>query len=607
MISMGSKPSKGKSRGGRRNSINNNTNNKNTNNVKSTIGGGGADRNAHGTTTILSGGGGVGGAAAFAIRQRSDSTDSTRGAFYQGSGRGTSVSRNLQNAERVAPTVREVVTGHHERRPRRLKQGSAHHRHEQNASMASLASYVMHSIDPLGDGTTAAAAMDDIHSPPPSPHPTPLREGSTGMPASPRTTEARKALFAGTIAGGGKNLLPPQSHQYHHRSTVKDATKTKDLDIPESRGSIYYFAQNSDNPNYGAMGLNDDDDDGPGGNVSRNTSLFGDHALLAVSAHRKENVHPPQDDPNIQSTTTQEDEIQMFSSMVHASEKPRSHDTHNNNNNRGHHHHHHSEAEGPSSADISDTSLFSSDSDADSYAALGTTTKDCVHRCLSMLDPTDWLMKDALLHEGTGACLCDQRSYTLAGLIRHFFYNPLSPEFSSLQQFDWAIVLGIVIGLYTAFWKWLIDGGVHVIWETVPQKLLEWGVFTGPDGAFPLPHFIWIVPAVFGGVLSYIFAVLPHQIPDQNEWINAVHSRGVQDYRTALPLFLLSTAGMWSGLGLGPELPLVLTGGMAGSWLALLTKQSMLQARVMNLTGASAAVAGFFGFPMAGALFVLEM
>lgn len=61
------------------------------------------------------------------------------------------------------------------------------------------------------------------------------------------------------------------------------------------------------------------------------------------------------------------------------------------------------------------------------------------------------------------------------------------------------------------------------------------------------------------------------------------------------------------GLSLGPELPLILTAGMIGSRLAVLCKQSMLQARVLNLTAASAAIGGFFGFPMAGALFVLEV
>ena len=54
-------------------------------------------------------------------------------------------------------------------------------------------------------------------------------------------------------------------------------------------------------------------------------------------------------------------------------------------------------------------------------------------------------------------------------------------------------------------------------------------------------------------------------------------------------------------------MPLVLTAGMVGSWLALKTKQSVLSSRVMNLVAASAAIGGFFGFPMAGALFVLEL
>lgn len=101
--------------------------------------------------------------------------------------------------------------------------------------------------------------------------------------------------------------------------------------------------------------------------------------------------------------------------------------------------------------------------------------------------------------------------------------------------------------------------------------------------------------------------ILPRKIPGQNEWIQSLHSRGVQEHETFLPLFVLSTLAMSSGMSLGPELPLVLTGGMVGSWLAVICRQSMLQARVMNLTAASGAIAGFFGFPMAGAMFVLEV
>jgi len=118
---------------------------------------------------------------------------------------------------------------------------------------------------------------------------------------------------------------------------------------------------------------------------------------------------------------------------------------------------------------------------------------------------------------------------------------------------------------------------------------------------------MWICPTIYGCVLSYAFAALPTKIPNQNDWISNIHSKGVQEADTFLQLFLLATLSFTSGLSLGPELPLVLTAGMAGSYLGILTRQSVLQARVLNLVAASSAVGGFFGFPMAGALFVLEL
>ena len=225
-------------------------------------------------------------------------------------------------------------------------------------------------------------------------------------------------------------------------------------------------------------------------------------------------------------------------------------------------------------------------------------------RVMYFLDPTDWLLAD-LKHDEDGQAYFDESSeWNLAGWFRHFFFNPEVPEFTSLQQFTWAVILGVVMGFYTAMWKSLIEHCVHFVWNTVPSHLFLWGFF---PSSFPLANYMWIIPTIFGSVLSYLFAILTDQIPGQNEWIHAVHSRGVQDHNTFLHLFALSTAGMASGLALGPELPLVLTGGMFGSYIGVLCKQSMLQARVMNLTAASAAVGGFFGFPMAGALFVLEI
>ena len=228
-----------------------------------------------------------------------------------------------------------------------------------------------------------------------------------------------------------------------------------------------------------------------------------------------------------------------------------------------------------------------------------------------MLDPIPWLEADAILPsagEEVGVQFPEDKGHrTLRGLARTFFFNPAYPEFTSLQQFVWSIIIGVAMGVYTAVFKYLIDGCVDFNWVAVPAFLKKVGFFTDRDGLFPMVHYMWLCPTFYGCSLSYIFAALSRKIPTQNEWIQNLHSKGVQDCATFWQLIFLSTLGMASGLSLGPELPLILTAGMAGSYLGILTRQSVLQARVLNLVAASSAVGGFFGFPMAAALFVLEM
>lgn len=59
-------------------------------------------------------------------------------------------------------------------------------------------------------------------------------------------------------------------------------------------------------------------------------------------------------------------------------------------------------------------------------------------------------------------------------------------------------ILKIIITL--AKWTSLVDFLVHLVWNEIPEKLLVWGIFTDLDGQFPLPHYMWICPAIFGGV-----------------------------------------------------------------------------------------------------------
>ncbi len=84
--------------------------------------------------------------------------------------------------------------------------------------------------------------------------------------------------------------------------------------------------------------------------------------------------------------------------------------------------------------------------------------------------------------------------------VRNCFYDTEQPEFTSLQQFCWAIVIGVLMGIFTAYWGKLIEACVEFVWKDVPEFLYENGIFTDLNGGLPLPHYMWICPTILGGV-----------------------------------------------------------------------------------------------------------
>jgi hypothetical protein len=134
---------------------------------------------------------------------------------------------------------------------------------------------------------------------------------------------------------------------------------------------------------------------------------------------------------------------------------------------------------------------------------------------MSILDPASFLMREVKFTAEGFPYFDNRAEWTIAGFIRWLLFNPISPEFTSLQLFCWAVLLGVAMGFYTAFWKKIIEHSVEFMWKELPEALLENGLFTDLDGSFPLYHYMWICPAFWGGVLSYIFAILPTPIPGQ--------------------------------------------------------------------------------------------
>ena len=227
--------------------------------------------------------------------------------------------------------------------------------------------------------------------------------------------------------------------------------------------------------------------------------------------------------------------------------------------------------------------------------------------CLSKIHPRDFFTdaKEAVEENAGVSHGTKAKEGTLRALVSFLFNDPKSPDLSFVQMTVWAVIVGALMGLYTLVWHYLIEKAIELVWETLPKCLFDWGIFTDSEGRLPLKHFFWMCPSLFSAILSFAFAEL--DIPTQNDWIKMIHRKGEVDFKHFLSLFILSTLGMASGLSLGPELPLLLTAGMIGSWISRQLKHNVTHTRIVALTAASAAIGSFFSFPMAGALFCLEV
>lgn len=92
-------------------------------------------------------------------------------------------------------------------------------------------------------------------------------------------------------------------------------------------------------------------------------------------------------------------------------------------------------------------------------------------------------------------------------LMKNIVYDSEKPEFTSSQQTTWAVLIGFFMGIFTALWNTVLETSVEVVWVKIPAYLLDKGIFTDLDGWLPLPHYMWICPALFGGVSFLLVAI----------------------------------------------------------------------------------------------------
>jgi H+/Cl- antiporter ClcA len=154
----------------------------------------------------------------------------------------------------------------------------------------------------------------------------------------------------------------------------------------------------------------------------------------------------------------------------------------------------------------------------------------------------------------------------------------------------WTTVVGVAGGLIATLYYYLLEGTTSAVWKHVPARV-------------PL----FVVTGVGGALVGLSLKLLgrPGEI---SAVVNNIHmEEGRIDVRQTPSMIVASLVSIAFGGSAGPEAPLVQINGSLGSWLADRLGLTFEMVRTLTFCGMGAALGAFFGAPLGGALFALEI
>ena len=174
-------------------------------------------------------------------------------------------------------------------------------------------------------------------------------------------------------------------------------------------------------------------------------------------------------------------------------------------------------------------------------------------------------------------------------------------ELTYFRTLLYAAIVGAAGGMVATVYYFVLEFLLELVWETGRASIVPW---------FPawLPHwhYTWIVATIGGfgvGLCLYLLG-LPGEMALV---IDRVHDAGRLEPEQTPGMIATSLVSITAGGSLGPEAPLVQINGSVGSWLSAKLKLSTEHTRIMTFCGMGAALAAFFGDPVGGPLFALEI
>ena len=174
-------------------------------------------------------------------------------------------------------------------------------------------------------------------------------------------------------------------------------------------------------------------------------------------------------------------------------------------------------------------------------------------------------------------------------------------DLSYFKTLGLAGIVGIAGGIVATLYYFVLEHILEFVWGTGKASILPLFPAWLPDW-----NYTWIVATIGGlGVgLCLHFLGLPGEMALV---IDRVHDAGRLDPKQTPGMIATSLVSITAGGSLGPEAPLVQINGSLGSWLSDKLKLSIKNMRVMTFCGMGAALAAFFGDPIGGPLFALEI
>lgn len=166
-----------------------------------------------------------------------------------------------------------------------------------------------------------------------------------------------------------------------------------------------------------------------------------------------------------------------------------------------------------------------------------------------------------------------------------------------------AIVIGIVCGVAAFIYYTVLEFLLDLVWKTIPEKVV---IDVWPESSY----WCWIVIAsltmCIGVGLTVVCLGDPGDLPYT---IKCVHEKGYISMGHVPPMVLASMFSIVGGGSLGPEAPLVAICAALGGFISrrVFKQNNRNLVRKHTLMGMAGALAAFFGCPLGGSLFALEV